>query len=227
MNRRDFTANTALQTTFINQGIQRIQRELRCPAMEKQLQITIPPNYVGWQGVTIPNDFLELIDIYDTSINIKMTKVDLSRALNGAQVQSNTPMVNGSPQIAGPPTVYCRQGGQWILAPSPASGSIIQVDYYCELAPLVNPTDTNTISIIAWDLIVYAALVQAGIYYNDPRRGTTPNPADPTKMVDGWEGQYNQILDSLQDQSDEDDENGAAVVMPCYVMPLDWEFEHY
>jgi hypothetical protein len=32
VNRRDFTANTALQQTFINQGIMRIQRELRCPA---------------------------------------------------------------------------------------------------------------------------------------------------------------------------------------------------
>ena len=32
------------------------------------------------------------------------------------------------------------------------------------------PTDTNIISVIAWDLIVYGALVLACEYYNDKRR---------------------------------------------------------
>ncbi len=194
MNRRDFTANTALQTTFI----MRIQRELRCPAMEESVQVTISAPY---SGLLIPNDFLELIDIYPLNTYLKLTKTDITKALVKAQVNGN-------------PDVYCRQGAKWVLGPAPNIGDVIQIDYYAGLPALVNPTDTNVISLMAWDIIVYAALVQAAIYYKDMRK-------------DDWEEQYQTILNDLQDQSDEDDENGAAVVQPCHVMPPDWEFEHY
>lgn len=200
VNRRDFTANTALQQTFINQGIMRIQRELRCPAMEKSVQSTIAG---GYAGLVIPADFLELIDLYDTTSTsmVKLTKVDLTRALNGAQ-------------FTGAPEVYCRHNAMWVLAPAPGIGDVIQIDYYAELAPLVNSTDTNVIATIAWDLIVYAAAVQAAIYYKDIRK-------------QDWDDQYNSVLVDLQEQSDEDDQNSAAQVQPAYLMPLDWEFEHY
>jgi hypothetical protein len=178
--------------------------------MEKTMTWTVPAANPG--VVPIPQDFLELIDLYDTSIWIKMVKVDVTKALNG---------VNRSPP--GPPTEYARQGGQWLVSPPPPQGNQIVVEYWAELTPLVNSTDTNQVSTIAWDLIVYAALVQFGIYYKDVRIGTV----QPDGSYDGWEGQYRTALSALQEQSDEDDENSAAVVEPCYNMPLDWQFEHY
>jgi len=301
MNRRDFTASTSLQTTFINQGIMRLQRELRVPAMEKSINVTFGIGTVtvgtetfwigagtynsttgavtltgisnaadgtqvqmspglsvvvaGLQGtgtqiaslsgtftaqagssgntlvynvaaglnavigvmnttLTIPNDLLELQDIIPAASNLKLTKVDITRALRYANGGTVSAVGNTAVAIPGNPEVYCRQGGVWVLGPSPEPGAVLRVDYWAELTPLVNPTDTNIISIIAWDLIVYAALVQAAIYYKDARK-------------DDWEDQYQTAFSAIQEQSDDDDENAGAVVMPCYQMPIDWEFDHY
>jgi hypothetical protein len=193
MNRRDLTANTSLVTTFIDQGLMRIQRELRVPAMEKSVLMTIDAYYTG---LVIPSDLLELIQIIPQATNAqKLRKCDISRALQLAQTK-------------GIPEEYCRQGGMWILGNSPSAGDVIRVDYYAELQGLVNPTDTNVVSLIAWDLIVYAALVQAAIYFKDKRA------AD-------FEIQYQQTLAALQAQSDEDDTSGGAEVMPAYSYPQD------
>jgi hypothetical protein len=205
MNRRDFTANTALQLTFINQGIQRIQRELRCPAMEKTITVTIGSSYSALAGITIPSDLLELQYILPLSANVsdddKLTKCDIGVATRGSQV-------------TGIPAQYCRDVSSWILAPSPVANDQIKIVYWAELPPLVNSTDTNVISIIAWDLIVYAALVQAAVYFKDSRK-------------DDFEEQYGMILGDLQNQSDEDDENSGAVVQPAYCFPTEWQFDHY
>lgn len=203
MNRRDFAANASLQTTFINQGIMRIQRELRCPAMEKSAIVTITAPYVG---LVIPNDLLELQTLIPITADPddvdKLVKTDIGTATRYASITQT------------PPKVYCRQGGVWVLGPSPNIGDQIRIDYWAELPALVNPTDTNIISVIAWDLIVYAALVQAAIYFKDSRK-------------DDWEAQYGMILADTQDQSDQDDENSASVVQPCYAFPIDFQFDHY
>ena len=54
LNRSDIT--TALANTFIINGIQRIQRSLRVPIMERQLTYTFS---VQTGAVTLPADFLE------------------------------------------------------------------------------------------------------------------------------------------------------------------------
>lgn len=187
MNRRDLTANTALQQTFIDQAVLRVQRELRCPAMEKSVLITIGSDYAG---LIIPNDLIELIQIIPDETSNRLDQVDISQALKLAK-------------NSGVPYAFERQGGLWVLGPAPVSGTVIRVDYYAELTPLVDPTDTNVISQIAWDLIVYAALVQAATYYKDSRK------AD-------WELEYERILEGLQDQSDADELNTSAAVQPAY-----------
>jgi hypothetical protein len=187
MNNRLLTANATLQQTFIDQAIMRIQRDLRVPAMEKSVNVTIGDTY---DGLVIPNDLLELQQIVPANNDHKLRKCDITRALLGAR-------------FPGDPEEYCRQGGKWILAPAPKSGDVIRIDYYAELEPLVSPTDTNVVSIIAWDLIVNAALVQSCVYYKDKR------------AVD-FEQQYQTIFTALQDQSDEDDTSGGTEVMPCY-----------
>ncbi len=189
MNNRLLTANPTLTQTFIDQAIMRIQRELRAPAMEKSVNVTIDSNYTG---LVIPSDMIELQQIIPAETQQKLRKVDITLALQGSR-------------YIGAPIEYCRQGGLWVLAPSPGAGAVIRVDYYAELPPLVNPSDTNVISIIAWDLIVNAAAVQACVYFKDKR------------AVD-FETQYKMILDGLQDQSDEDDQHGGAEVMPCHAL---------
>ena len=193
MNRRDLIANPTLGTNFINQAVMRIQRELRCPAMEKYATVTIPPT--GYTGVTIPNDFLELIYLIPQTIPYtRCKKAKLEKVLNYAQ-------------FAGRPEIFCRQGGQWILGPAPAPADNITLAYYGELGALVNPTDSNVISIIAWDLIVYCALAAACEWFND-KRGTE------------FEGRYQQILGDLNDMAF-DDELDDAQMQPTWSYPDD------
>lgn len=193
-NRRDLTSNTALVTSFINQAIMRVQRELRVPAMEKSVLVTIAAPY---KGLVIPNDMLELIQIMPQATdNLQsLPQRSITRALVAAQT-------TGAPQM------YARQGGVWVLGPSPSVGDVIRVDYYAELTPLVNPTDTNVMSIIAWDLIVYAALSITADWFND-KRGP------------GFEARYGQIRDAIQEQADWDALDGQAAVMPAYRFPSD------
>lgn len=192
MNNRLLTANTALTQTFVDQAVMRIQRDLRVPAMEKSVLVTIGPTYTG---LVIPSDLIELIDIIPAASNTKLRKCDITRALNLATE-------------TGTPQEYCRQGGLWVLGNAPVSGDVIRIDYYSELTSLVNPGDSNVVSIIAWDLIVNAALVQACVYFKDKRA------AD-------FEQQYNTILAALQEQSDDDDTSGGTQVMPCHSFPSD------
>lgn len=192
MNRRDLTANTTLINTFMDQAIQRVQRQLRVPAMEKEVDVTIASDYAG---LIIPSDLLELKEIRPAANQLKLNKINLDRALTLASVK-------------GIPRFYSRQGGLWILGPCPATGDVIRITYYAEMAPLVADTDENIISIIAWDLIVNAACAFACEYYVDKRQQS-------------FENHYQMILSDLQDQADEDELGDNAAVEPALHYPCD------
>src|SRR6187455_2195525 len=121
MNRRDLTANTALVSTFIDQAIQRVQRELRVPAMEKTVEITIPADY---DGLEIPNDLIELISITPTATSVRLRKKSID-------------VVKQAALTTGCPTMYARDGASWILGPAPIEDDVISVKYYAETTPLV------------------------------------------------------------------------------------------
>ncbi len=193
MNRRDLSANTTLTTNFLNNAQMRIQRELRCPANEKWVNITIGTPYVG---VVIPSDYLELIGMYpNADWVVRLKKDKLERVMNYAQFATDKSLL------------YARQGGVWILGPAPIAGDLITLGYYAELPALVNSTDTNIVATIAWDLYVYGALAYACEYYND-------------KRLPAFEARYNQILTDLNDMG-QDDEIDEAMVQPTWRYPDD------
>ena len=155
-------------------------------------------NYT-WAGIPIPTDFLELIDLIPVSDpfdQARLEKTDITRALQLSAVP-------------GLPEVYARQGGYWIVGPAPQQGDIIQIDYYGEFTPIVNPTDTNILLTIAWDMVMYCALSYAADWFTDKRAAT-------------FEGRYLQMLTDLNDMAEDDDDSGAAGVMPAYMWPPDY-----
>jgi hypothetical protein len=195
MNRRDLSASTALIETFVSQGIMRVQRELRIPATEKSIVYTVDED--TYAGIVIPDDFIELKEIYPTANlsdrSLKKTTLDKARAMS---------------EDVGTPIVYSRQGGVWILGPTPEHEATIRIDYWAELEALTLDADENALTTIAWDLIVYAALCAASDYYVDKRR-------------EGFEMRYTQILMMLHDQAEQDDLGGDAVVQPALIWPSD------
>jgi len=185
LNRRDITPS--LRDSFLQMGIARIQRNLRAPFMEKSVRVTISEDY---DGLEIPSDYIALVAL--TINGSKLQRVDLNVA------QSYEASGIGTPQV------FARQGGHWVLGPTPADGDVVQVDYYGEVGELADDEDENTLTIIAWDLITYAALVLAAEYYLDRRLET-------------FENRYNATLNELQGQSDFD-ELSHAVMRPTINM---------
>src|SRR5437868_2438738 len=125
--------NSTLVMTFINQAIMRIQRELRVPFMEKQILYTIPDPFTK---LSIPSDLLALkgilVDADGDGINeYELTRRDLSTTIRASQ-------------LPGPPSVYARQGGSWILGNKPAAGDKVLIYYYAEFAALVDDNSENT-----------------------------------------------------------------------------------
>jgi hypothetical protein len=109
----------------------------------------------------------------------------------------------------GNPSVFSRKGGNWIIGPAPQVGVIVEIIYYAEFAPLINPTDTNTISTIAWDAVVYGALSAAGDYYDDDRAGA-------------FEARYSQIVQMLQNMADADELTADGAVRPALLINNDY-----
>ncbi len=79
LNRTDITS--ALTTTFVDQGISRIQRSLRTPLNEKQKNYTITDQT---SFLTLPTDFLEIINLYYSHTELVRVPMSKFRSLNAS-----------------------------------------------------------------------------------------------------------------------------------------------
>lgn len=149
LNNRKLTPTLA--DMFLDEGIRRCQIELRCPAMEKGVEVTIGADF---DGLYIPSDYLELVRLQNGE-GKKLTKKSLDYVRD-----YDSP---GTPQF------YSRQVNKWVLGPIPVEGDKVRVDYYAEFDGLVEDTDDNLLTIIAPTLPVYAALSLAADYFSDDR----------------------------------------------------------
>jgi hypothetical protein len=185
LNRSDIT--DALADTFIDQGIARVQRSLRIPSMEKQYNYSITSPTTS---VVLPNDFLEAISLYFDGR--QLAKVTLQEILERQQ--------NGE---QGAPLYFCRQGGTYLISPSPSSGTL-SLDYYAQFIDMTADSDENILAQVASDLIIYAALTYAADYYIDER-----SPV--------FENKYVQFMAEIQEQSNDAETSGnMQTIRPSY-----------
>ena len=185
LNRSDITA--ALTETFIDQGIARIQRQLRTPLSENLSTYAITSRTTS---VVLPSDFLEIISLYYEDTELQRIPMSKYRAVAVSPIQ-------------GSPTTFIRQQQNLFLHPEPSSGNLV-LYYYAEFAPMVQNTDENTLAAVAHDLIIYAALTYAADFYLDERA-----PLFETK--------YNQFLSEIQEQANDQEMNGGIQsIQPTY-----------
>jgi hypothetical protein len=190
LKRRDNTP--ALTDIFFTQAITRVQRDLRCPAMEKIVTLaTNATTYSG--GLVIPSDFLGLISlrVYDTNGNFV-------RVIEGRDEDT----VARAARTNDIPYFYCRDGSKWVLGPSPIEGLTVRIKYYSDLGLEVD-ADQHTLTNVASDLFIYGALSYAADYFLD-------------KRVERFEQRFQNILVDLQDQADLDELDGSHAVSPAY-----------
>lgn len=194
MNRTDLKNNATLVTTFMNQAILRIQRELRAPFMEKVVSLPIAD---GFTALPIPNDLLELIAIYVGPNQ----EYELQR---DEKTKVNYLASYGS----GMPLKFARVGSNLVIGPKPAVGDTLLFTYYASFPTLTSDASSNGLTQVAWDLAVYCALSIACDYYVDDR-----GPA--------FENKYQQIREGLQAMADADELTADAAVSPVYSWPED------
>ena len=151
LNRNDCT--TSIADTFIDQAVARIQRTLRVPAMEKQSIITV--NTVTPGSAVLPEDFL----------NIKYFYTDW-----GMMEYRDFATFMQIPTSVGYPQYYTRVQGELKMKPTPPEGTVITMIYYGEIPDLATDTDSNFLSTIAPDLLIYGALTFAADYFVDERK---------------------------------------------------------
>ena len=127
LNRSDITST--LTTRFIDQGIARIQRQLRTPLNEKKKNYTIT---AVTSQVTLPTDFLEIISLYANEYELRRITMSEYRALaNNA--------------YTGKPQVFVREQENLLLFPQPSDGTL-SLYYYGEFDPMSADSDENKLA---------------------------------------------------------------------------------
>lgn len=194
LNRRDITPS--LTDTFMQFGIQRIQRELRVPAMEKVVQVLTD----GTAQISVPGDLLQVISLHtnDAVYQNRLIRTDLQTILRYSK-------------IPGSPELYYREGATFYIGPYPPTGTSVWISYYADVSTLTADTDTNWLTEVAPALLIYAALAYAADYYLDDRKGL-------------FETSYQQIADQLISMAQQDEVENASVstaydTTPNYVGP--------
>lgn len=152
---RDFINRTdlsdAMLTSAINVAIQRIQRQLRIPAMEAQFNMTLE---AGYNQIAIAGDYLELKNITANGVQMERKSSDYISTLE---------------QTPATPFYFTRVLGNWEVYPVPQADVEISYIYYKEFDQLVNPEDTNILLRISGDLVLWASLGFLGEYFEDAR----------------------------------------------------------
>ncbi len=195
LKRRDITDTQA--DIFIQKAVNRTQRVLRIPPMEKSIAVVYDGTIFSNGQIPIPSDYLRLIAISATPPGLdekEVKKHDLQSVLE------LVPIIDR-------PRRFARRGGYWQFGPTPTAGTVFRVDYYDEFPTLSQASDTSYLTQGAQDLISYGALRYAGDYFLDKRR-------------DDWENTFQTILGEINDQAQQD-ELINAVVSPAYEFPED------
>lgn len=188
LNRRDITSS--LTDTFVKQSIQRAQRLLRVPAMEKSAVISVS---AGDEGVNVPGDLLQFINVFWSPSNGDWKKL---KNYDIGDVYALRKEVGG-------PEYFARQDANLVVSPRPDADGFIRVDYYADFSNLSNDTDSNWLTEIAPDIVIYGALSYAADYFLDNRR-------------DLFEQRFINSIDELMTQAQLDELTAAATMSPAY-----------
>jgi len=155
--------------------------------MEKTKKITIDNQT---SAITLPSDFLEIISIYHSTNELERIPLKRFRELS-------------SNQYAGKPQYFSRIQEAIQFFPQPSDGEII-LYYYGEFDSLVEDTDSNILTAVASDLLIYSALTYSADYYLDERSTI-------------FEQKFTQFLTEIQEQANDQELNGGTqVILPAY-----------
>ena len=160
LNRDDLT--TALEDQFVRDALNRVMRVLKTPAFEADVPVTA--NTDG--TVTIPNSFIQIIDIEDPlSVDTEFRYVEYS-ALRRLRNAGATPE-----RIV----YYTRRRDKFVFYPARTAGTTLDLLYYSDPATISSDDDSVPIFSFAPEAVKYGALSYAADYYEDDRLAAFEN----------------------------------------------------
>lgn len=189
LNRSD--CNDALADTFLNQAMLRASRDCKITAQEKFEDLTVDGSY---EGFPVPEDMRQVILFRTTTSGSKpMTHKTLRKFYE-------------LDDMVGEPQYFCRVQDFYQFKPEPSEDTEIHLHYYGSFEEFANDNDETELSILSPDLIIYGGLSYAADHFIDER-------------ADRWESRYQQILESVQTNSQTED--GETEVQPAYSLDGD------
>lgn len=194
LNRDD--CSDQLAAYFVAEATRQIQRDVHLPSMERLEQI-LPQGPVTF--VSVPQDLLELIDIFATPFAASSYSPAVPVALDRVSYRE----LAGRSTLVGP-SAYARLNTTYQIRGAVPAGGEIQIQYYGRATPLVNATDSNELTQACPDLLIYGALMFAGDHFEHPN-------------ATAWATRYSALLTSIQaDQIRLDSTGGSAVIRSPY-----------
>jgi hypothetical protein len=179
-----------LADEFIEEGITRIQREVRAPFQEHVQYVDATETTGPVESILLPEDYLELVSIL-------VARKPLRRKPVPALFEEPT---------QGPPRWFGRYGNTMFLRGPCPVGSRIELLYYRSFTGLAGENDTNELLTVAPDLLLYSALVPAGNHFHHEKTGE-------------WEAFYTDRREALNAQALRDELSGDQAVAPMYSDP--------
>jgi len=177
---------------FVNRGLERIQRSLRVPSMERH-RLILAQGQMTY--TSIPDDFLEMIDVF-ASLNCQ----DRTRPLERMAFRQIVEIPN---QVY--PRAYARVGSTLHFRGAVPEGGSALLHYYGTVASLNALTDTNEFTLACPDLVTYAALKYAGLWCDHPSTQT-------------WEDTFTGLLGDVQGQTVAmENTGGPSAIQPLYL----------
>lgn len=183
LNREGFTSIEARSQDFLDMAQRRVQREVRVPPMERQVEL-IPDD----QGrAPVPTDYLEAKYVVAVS------------STDAWYLQPATyPQVLQHRQRRQRLLVFDVEAGYFHFGGQPRDEEI-QLVYYREFEFVNETTQTNWFTMYAPELILYAAIVEAATYLKD------------FELASAYERRYNQAKSLLEEQKDRGEHAGGAM----------------
>ncbi|GAB5503419.1 phage adaptor protein [Pyruvatibacter sp.] len=188
LNRSD--ATDALIDSFMVLGLRKINRKLtpwRIPAMRTKITYTITDSPAS--SVSIPSDFLSFDQL--TVDDVPLTPVSIDEFRRRAYADGTC-------------SVFTRDDAEYLIAGKVPVSSVVQLRYFGSFQDLTADTDTNALTLFAPDVLMYAALEQAGIHFEH----------EDTPI---WKGEFGEGLNDIIEQAQALTESeGSMEVVPLY-----------
>ena len=184
LKRRDITDTQA--DSFIRKAVNRVQRVLRIPPMEKSIAVTYDGAQFKDGQLPIPSDYLRMIAMTAAPPGQEEREVSQRDLAAVLELQN----------VSGRPLRFVRRGGYWVFGPKPIIGTVFRIDYYDEFPTLTNSADTSYLTNGAADLVVNGALVYACAHFNDKRKDVFENDFQLVRMEIEGQAQQDSLINS-------------------------------